>query len=467
VTHDGSHIDALNTELKFQADLLRHIERLGWLTARRPDGPLLKGFCGKTDVSSVFSRYRALFAVPGFARLLVSSVVGRLPSGMFSLAILLFVREQTGSFLVAGLAVGAFTLAGAIVSPVQGAAVDRLGQPRVLLPAAVVQGALLVALVLVLRGGAPVAAVVALAALAGAVLPPISACIRALWPEVAPDAEALEAAYALDAITQEIIYTLGPLLVGVVAVLLSPAASVLLCATITVAGTAFFAASTLSRRWQGGLHERSRGGALASSGLRVLLGSAVFGGMVVGAAEIGLPALAVHVGSRGAAGVLLALFSVGSMLGGLAYTARSWRLSIGSRYTAILLAVEISMTPLIVVHSLPAGLLFSVVAGLGVAPMLSSQFSLVGALAPAGTTTEAFTWHRAATVGGIAGGSALGGALVDTGGVSAAFALGCTGAALAAVLAVFGRRRIDPTLSEPSQGATVRIGPGVPAERQA
>jgi MFS family permease len=440
-------------------------------TLSRWDGaliaPLLKRVYSKTDAPSVLSRYRALFSVPGFARLLVSSVVGRLPSGMFSLAILLFVREQTGSFLAAGFAVGAFTLAGALMSPVQGAAVDRLGQSRVLVPAAIGQGALLMAFVFVVQGGAPMVAVVAVAALAGAILPPISACIRALWPEVAPDAEALDAAYALDAITQEVIYTLGPLLVGVVAVLLSPTASVLLCIAITVTGTLFFAASALSRRWRGGLHKRSRGGALASSGLRTLLGSAVFGGVVVGAAEVGLPALAVHVGSRGSAGVLLALFSLGSMLGGLIYAARSWSLSIGSRYTAILLGVEISMAPLIAVHSLPAGLLFSAVAGLGVAPMLSCQFSLVGALAPTGTTTEAFTWHRAATVGGIAGGSALGGALVDASGVSAAFALGCTGAALAVVLAVLGRRRIEPTVPEPSQGATGRIGPGVPAARRA
>jgi MFS family permease len=386
---------------------------------------------------------------------------------MFSLAILLFVREQTGSFLAAGFAVGAFTLAGALMSPVQGAAVDRLGQSRVLVAAAIGQGALLMAFVLVVRGGAPVAAIVAVAALAGVILPPISGCIRALWPEVAPDAEALDAAYALDAITQEVIYTLGPLLVGVVAVLLSPTASMLLCMAIAVTGTLFFAASALSRRWRGGLHERSRGGALASSGLRTLLGSAVFGGMVVGAAEVGLPALAVHVGSRGSAGVLLALFSMGSMLGGLVYAARSWGLSMGPRYTAILLGVEISMAPLVAVHSLPAGLLFSAVAGLGVAPMLSCQFSLVGALAPVGATTEAFTWHRAATVGGIAGGSALGGALVDAAGASAAFALGCTGATLAAVLAVLGRRRIEPTLPEPPQGAMGRIGPGVPAERRA
>jgi MFS family permease len=390
----------------------------------------------------VIPRYRDLLSVTGFSRLLVSSVLGRLPSGMFSLAILLFVRGQTGSFLVAGIAVGAFTLAGALMSPVQGIAVDRLGQTRVLLPTAIAQGALLTAFLVLVRGGAPPVAIVVLAVLAGAVLPPISGCIRALWLEVAPDSQALEAAYALDAITQEVIYTLGPLLVGTVAVLLSPSASLALCAAIALAGTLFFAAAPLSRRWRGGLHERARGGALASSGIRVLLVSAVCGGFVVGAAEVGLPALAIRVGARGSAGTMLALFSLGSMVGGLLYTSRRWRGTVGSRYAAVLLAGEVAMAPLVAAHSLAAGLIFSAIAGLGVAPMLSCQFSLVGALAPVGSTTEAFTWHRAATVGGIAGGSALGGALVDGVGVSAAFALGCTGAALAAVLAVVGRRRI-------------------------
>jgi MFS family permease len=386
---------------------------------------------------------------------------------MFSLALLLFVREQTGSFLAAGVTVGAFTLAGALTSPVHGARVDRLGQARVLASCASAQGVLLVALVVCSRAGAPVAAVVAVAALAGAALPPISGCIRALWAEVAPDDEALQTAYALDAVTQEVIYTVGPLLVGSVAVVVSATASVLLCAAITVIGTVFFATSTLSRRWQGCVHERARGGALVSPGLRALLASAVLAGMVIGALEVGLPALAVHLRSPGSAGVLLALFSIGSMSGGLLYSARNWRLSIGRRYTTILVMVAISVMPLLVVHSLAAGLLFSLVSGLGVAPMLSCQFSLVGALAPAGTTTEAFTWHRAATVGGIAAGSAVGGVLIDAAGASGSFALGCFAAALAYLLAAIGRRRIDPLghglLSRPRESSqrTSAAGPTV------
>jgi len=392
----------------------------------------------------VIARYRALFSVPGFTLQMNSSILGRLPSGMFSLAILLFVRARTGSFLAAGVAVGAFALAGALAGPLLGAIVDRVGQARVLLPAAGVQGALLAALVLIAQAGAPVSAIVALAALAGAVQPPIAGCIRALWSHVAGDGEALETAYALDATTQEVIWTLGPLLVGSTVVLVSPAGAVLLCAAITILGTAFFAASKLSSGWQPEARERSRAGALASPGLRALLGTVVLAGAVIGSVEVGLPALAVEHGARWSTGALLALFSVGSMAGGLLYSAASWRRPIGLRYTALLLAMAAGVAPLIATHALAAAYPLSMLAGLGIAPMLSCQFSLVGALAPPGAATEAFTWHRGATIAGMAAGSTLGGSLIDAHGASSAFALGCASVALACALAALWRQRIDP-----------------------
>ena len=392
----------------------------------------------------MIARYRALFSVPGFTRLLVSSVIGRLPSGMFSLAILLFVHAQTDSFLAAGVAVGAFTLTGATIGPLLGALVDRSGQTRVLLSAAATQGALLVAFVLVAQAGAPLPVVVAVAALAGAAQPPIAGCIRALWADVAGDGEALETAYALDATSQEVIWTLGPLLVGSAAVLLTPAAGVLLCALITVCGTTFFASSKLSSGWRGNPRERSRASALASPSLRALLATVALAGVVIGAVEVGLPAFAAEHGSRWSAGPLLALFSIGSMAGGVLYSARSWRLPIGPRYRALLLAMAVAVAPLSAVHSLALAYLLSALAGLGLAPMLSAQFSLVGALASADAVTEAFTWHRAATIAGMAVGSVLGGSLIDVRGASAAFALGCTGVALAWLLAELWHARIEP-----------------------
>ena len=96
------------------------------------------------------------------------------------------------------------------------------------------------------------------------------------------------------------------------------------------------------------------------------------------------------------------------------------------------------------------------VSGLCVAPMLSSQFSLVGALAPAGAATEAFAWHLAATVGGIAAGTALGGVLIQATSAKGAFVLACAAAAAAAVVADFGGRRLEVV-------ATAVTGPVVQA----
>jgi MFS family permease len=401
----------------------------------------------------VIARYRALFAAPGFTRLLGSAVLGRLPSGMFSLALLLFVHARTDSFLAAGVAVGAFSLAGAAVGPLLGALVDHVGQTRVLLAAAGTQGALLAALVIATENGAVIALIVALAGLAGAAQPPIAGCIRALWSHVATDAQALETAYALDATTQEVIWTLGPLLVASTAVLVSPAAAVLACAAITVCGTAFFAASQLSSGWHAHAHAHSRRGALASPGLRALLATVLLSGVVIGAVEVGLPVLAVAHHARWSAGPLLALFSVGSMAGGLLYSAASWRRPIGSRYIALLSTMALGVAPLIAVHALAAAYPLSVLAGLALAPMLSCQFSLVGSLAPAGTATEAFTWHRGATIAGMAAGSTLGGSLIDAHGAAGAFALGCASLVLACALATLWRQRIDPAPTRANAGA--------------
>jgi MFS family permease len=391
---------------------------------------------------TVVSAYRTLLSVPGARRLLVSAVVGRMPLGMSSLAILLLVRAHTGSFAIAGASVGAFALAGAAAAPMQGALVDRLGQPRVLLPCAALQSSLLLLLVAGAQWRLPGGALIVLAGLAGAFLPPISACARALWSEVAPGAAVREAAYALDAITQELIWILGPIVVGVVAGVVSSAAALVVSAAVTAGGTVLFAAAPLARRWQAS--SRARGSALVSSGLRALLVSVALTGVALGAGEVGLPALAVHAGSRRAAGLLLALWSLGSLMGGLAYGARRWGPSVSARYGRLLLLVGLSIAPLVVVHSLGPAIGLSVLAGLAIAPLLSCQYSLVGALAPAGGVTEAFTWNAAGLVGGIAAGSALAGWLVDGPGVSAPFALGCAAAASAGALALLGRRRLEP-----------------------
>ncbi len=394
------------------------------------------------------ARYRGVLAIPGAARLLVSTAVARLPVGMWSLAIVLLVRSRSDGFRTAGVAVAAFALAGGALAPLQGRLIDRHGPRVVVLPCAVGQGALLGALALAAAERAPAAVLVVLAGAAGAAMPPISACVRTLWRQVAPDVAVAEAAYALDAIVQELIWTVGPLLVAALVALGSPVAAVAACGAISLVGGLFFVSGSLARAWQessrpAAAPPRGRGGALSSAGLRALLGSIALTGLAIGAILVGLPALAVHEHARAIAGVLVALWSVGSVAGGLLYGAREWRAPVAVRYRVLVLAVAIGTAPLIVAHSLVAAIALSALAGIAYAPMLACQYSLVGSVAPINTTAEAFTWTTAALVAGSAAGSALAGALVDAAAVGTSFALAVGAGLLAAAVALSVRERVE------------------------
>jgi predicted MFS family arabinose efflux permease len=401
------------------------------------------------------SIYRSVLSVGGAPRLLASALFGRLPQGMSSLAILLLVRGSTHSYAAAGVAVGANALATAAIAPVQGRLIDRAGRGRVLAPVALAQSGLLVLLVLAAQWQAGTGALVALAGLAGAFVPSIASTVRALLNEVMEDPKVRESAYALESIAQELVWIVGPLLVGIVVALTSPSVAVLLLGVVCVSGTLVFVRSPLAARRPTAEDHAGRVPALSSGPLRRLLGPIALTGFGLGAIEVGLPSLALHAGSRSASGVLLALWSLGSMAGGLWFGSRAWRASLASRYRSLLIAAVALTAPLILARSVPAGAVCAILAGLAIAPVFSCQYALVGRVAAPGSQTEAFTWVTSALVAGIAGGAAVGGAVISSGGVAAPFVLGCSATLLAAVLAMASRGRVVQLARGPRAGSAL------------
>ena len=72
------------------------------------------------------------------ARLLVGTLVGRLPNATAAIAIVLFVRAEGGTYSLAGALAAVYGVANAVGQPLLGRLVDLYGQPRVQLPAALV-----------------------------------------------------------------------------------------------------------------------------------------------------------------------------------------------------------------------------------------------------------------------------------------------------------------------------------------
>jgi MFS family permease len=384
------------------------------------------------------SKYRSVLSVPGATRLFATAVVARLPQGMAPLAVLLLVRGATHSYAAAGVAVGSSALATAACAPLLGRRVDSRGRRRVLLPLAGGQAVLYGLLVLAAQSDAGAAVLIVLAAMTGGLLPPVAPVVRVLLGEMLDDPDARDTAYALEAVIQEVLWVTGPLTVALLVAVGSPAVAVGLLGAVCLGGTTLFLRSPWLRSEPAsvGTDRSGRTSALASPELRALLGPIALTGAGLGAIEVGLPSLALHAGSRPASGLLLALWSLGSMAGGLWYGARVWRSPLARRYRMLLGLAVLCTAPLIAARSIVAGVVCSLLAGVTIAPMFSCQYALVGRVVSAGTETEAFTWVSAALIGGLAAGSAIGGAVIGPGGVSAPFVVSCLATLLAALLAV-------------------------------
>jgi len=394
---------------------------------------------------SARQRYARVLRAPHVAPLLAAAVVARMPIGIGALAIVLFLREETGSYGRAGVVAGAFALGGAVGAPAIGRLVDRFGQTRVLVPVALGHAAGLGALVALGLLGAPLTLLMATALVTGICIPPISAVLRPLLPGlVGGDPELVTTAYALDAVLVELVFVSGPLLTAAATATLSPVAALVLAAVLVVAGAAAFAASEPSRGWRSERRDAGHGalGALRSAGLRTLVVVTLPIGFCFGAMEVTLPAFAEDVANRAWAGALIAIWSAGSALGGLWYGARAWRGGVAERYVRLAWLLPLGYLPLAAAPSMAVMVPLCVLAGVTIAPLLTAGNQLVGDVAPAGALTEAFTWPITALVTGLAVGNAAAGAVVEAADWRAAFLVAAAGASLGAVVALAGRRAL-------------------------
>lgn len=384
-------------------------------------------------------RYRALFAVTHVRRLVLSGLVARLPIGMVGLALLLLVRENGGSYGAAGAVSGSFFVASALGAPIAGRLVDRRGQTRILLQRALLFPALLLGACALALLDAPLAALAGLAAAAGALLPPVGASLRSLWPRLFPDAERRAAAYALEASLQEIFFVVGPLLVALLTALASPVLALAVAAIAGGAGTALVAMSEPVRAWRPDdeRHAVSALGALESPGVRTIILLAGCLGLGFGGTEVGMPAFAEDHGGAALGSIPLALFAGGSLVGGLVAGARTTAHPLRLLRLATVLLVGGVALPLLAV-SLETMALLAFLAGLPIAPAVMAAYGLIDSVARRGTAAEAFAWISTAVGLGLAAGTAVGGALIDEFGVRAAFAFGCAAVALGAILALVG-----------------------------
>jgi MFS family permease len=391
--------------------------------------------------------YGALIRTPRVARVFSAMVVARMSLGIDGIALVLFLRHEGQSFAVAGAAAGAMALGSALGAPVAARLIDRLG-PRVLVLMAVVHAAGLGVVIAVGMSSPPVALLAPLTFLVGASLPPISSVLRAAYGTLlAGEPALLSSAFALDAVATEFIFIAGPLFTAAVVWLAAAAAALVVSAGLCVAGSVWFLAELPREIVDRRIGHDARGGfagALRSPGLRTIVFAMLPVGFAFGAIEVTLPAFADAQGDRQLAGVLIAIWSLGSALGGVLYGARPHVLPLKTVHLWSAAFVPIGMASLVFATSPLAMGFLVILAGLPIAPLIATRNELAGLVALPGSETEAFTWPLTALVSGVALGAAVAGALADGPGWRAAVAAAVAMSALGALVSLSRRGTLEP-----------------------
>jgi len=341
---------------------------------------------------------------------LVTSILARLPQGMAPLAIVLLVQERTGSFAYAGLASGVWALLAAVSQPLWARPAGRGRAERVIAATSVSQAA--VVLLIALTTWDQAAVLVLLSGLGGLLAAPTSAVSRTLWPELANDQHELDSLYTLDATTQELIFIAGPAIVAVLVATAGPE-SALVAATIcgTLGGLSF--AWAIRPIWTP--HPRTTSKTHMGAAVRAPFVVLFLMALGLGFVEVGVPAAAILDGNRSAAGWLLALWSVGSLVGGVASSRIRWRGGPGDRLPGLLTGLTCGTAVVIVTWHLGLGWLgvglFA--AGLTLAPTLAACYGVIQEVVPSARRTDAFAWAVTFILLGIGVGAAIGGVLAE------------------------------------------------------
>ncbi|SOB88899.1 MFS transporter [Streptomyces sp. 1331.2] len=370
-------------------------------------------------------------------RVLLWSLLGRLPNAMSPIGTLLLVSRNTGTVWSGSLVAGALAAGQAVGGPIVGRLADRRGQRTTGLAAALANAVALVALVVASERGLALGWQIAPAALTGLSVPLVGPLSRSRWARLAcGEPELTSALLTLDGIVDEVGFTAGPALVGLLASAAAPAVGLLTAAVLSGVCASLFAlhptaapgvpASSLP-------HARSAERLLSTPYVLVLAGMALLGACF-GSVQVGITATTEALGRPGAAGLVYGFLGCTSSLAGLVTASLPARLGLAPRLrasAALLFAASCLLLP--AGGSLPALTAAIGCLGVAVAPQFITMFGLVERTVPAARLGEAMAALVSALILAQSASTFLAGWAADHAGPGAPFAV-TTGAAAAALL---------------------------------
>lgn len=360
--------------------------------------------------------YRRVVRSPGVAALTVTMIFGRIPSSASGLVLTLHValgRQQGGlghGFAAAGLVTAAGAAGGAFGAPLVGRAIDRLGL-RSTLAVTTAVSTLFWAVSPALSLHQLVPAVV----MGGFFGIPVFSLLRQAMASMLPERDR-QAGFSLDSMSSEISFSVGPVL-GVVLVtqLGSTAALLVIAATMAITGLTLIVVDPPVRAAD--LAGGSPTAGASRIPVRAWLTGRVAAVLVVTAAgtlifsgtDITIVAVMRSFDRVGLTGVVVAVWGLGSVVGGFVYGAAARRVAPG----VLLLVVAVLTIPVALATSWPVLAALMISSALCSGPLITATADRLVRWTPSGVHGEVIGAHASALTVGAALGTPIAGVVID------------------------------------------------------
>ncbi len=351
------------------------------------------------------SSYLSLLKTRGVARIMSAQLLARFPNGMLSLAYLLHIERIHHSYGAAGLVLAATSVGQAIAGPLTSRWMGVWGMRPVLILTTTVSAVAVGTIALAPTLSVPLYMVIGF--IGGLSTPPVQPAVRTIYPKMV-NSRQLTPLFSLDASAQEVIWVAGPVITTLIATQISTVLAILVALAFLIGGGIWFVSSPEVGRVRIPRSRRNLGVVLAKPA--VLL-STISGFLLIAACAAVEAGVVATFGDKGPeSGIVLALFAVGSLIGGLSLghvPIGPWALA--RRMFAIFIGMALAAASLNFWWL--AAMLF--VAGIGIAPALAVMFAIVSASVRFSETAEAYGWVGTGQLIGAALGSAVAGFLID------------------------------------------------------
>jgi MFS family permease len=383
------------------------------------------------------------------------ALVARLPYAMMVVGVLTLVVAARDSLALGGLNSAMVGLGAACFGPLLGAAADRFGQRPVLLVAGIASTSALGLMAWVAYSPLPTAALLGVAFLVGATAPQVAPMSRSRLVQIiaarispARRERTFDATMAYESAADEMVFIVGPFLVGLLGTAVDPWAPVAAAAVVTLVFVSAFAVHPTAvavRPARGTSVAPARARDLARPALVVVVAGILGVGLFFGSMLTSLTAFMAGHGHPEGAGLVYGVMGIGSAAFALGVALFPAAFTLRARWLVFAGVLVAGTAVLPLVDSVPAMCVLLLVIGIGVGPTMVTQYSLGAQRSPFGRSATVMTMLGSAVIVGQAAASVVTGTLADGFGTGAALVVPFVAALVVLVAGV-----VNWTLSTPS-----------------